>query len=330
MKGVKVQFEKAFVEAKESMGRKRRGRPPGPRTIDHRNELRYRAYQAKNHHIRERPEKMTYKDVGLARFPARQGHTRRVQTLVEGRAGKGEEYPHGCHLCPFRSKHLGNLRKHIRITHDDAVSHLCSACGRGLSTKVNARKHQTQRFTPLECRNSRIVIAPKYQIKANWICSACEVSFELEDEYEQHRSESTSSACKTGRSCHIPSLKERFAVSSKLKEQLKEYPTCPICLTPFLNTVTLYRHQRTHHQGERTICTGCKQLYARDYYVQRHQTETDECNGAPWFYVPPPGPTSQILCLCCGKICDTGKIFNSHKKVSNACSNAEGYLIAKP
>ncbi|KAH8926282.1 hypothetical protein BT69DRAFT_1016058 [Atractiella rhizophila] len=248
--------------------------------------------------------------------------------LVEGRAGKVEEYPHECPHCPFRSKVSGNLKSHIRINHDDAVSHLCSACGRGFSTKTNARKHQIQRFTPLECRNSRFIVAPRDQTGANWICSACEVSFESKDEYERHRSESTLPACNTGRSLHIPSLEERSATSSKFVEQLKKYPTCPTCSTAFLNKATLYKHQRMDHQGERVICTGCKQLYATDRALRQHQTNTDTCSRAGWFYVPAPRPGCQILCLCCGKIWDTRKAFNSHKRVSNACFNAEGYGIA--
>ncbi|KAH8923482.1 hypothetical protein BT69DRAFT_158306 [Atractiella rhizophila] len=217
--------------------------------------------------------------------------------------------------------------RHIRIVHDRAVSHLCSGCGHGFSTGRTARVHQTGITVPPECRTGRIIPAPSNQIKANWICSGCEVSFHSQSKYKQHQSESASEACNTGRFYHIPSLKERYTISPSVRRKMRDSPTCSLCSAVFASKGGLTQHVRRIHVKERTICLGCKQVFAAQQSVQAHQKKAPACTGKRWFHVPPPGEGDQILCLSCGEICDGMTSFESHKPVSQKCQEAESYFI---
>ncbi|KAH8926284.1 hypothetical protein BT69DRAFT_1279018 [Atractiella rhizophila] len=266
-------------------------------------------------------------DYLMARFQVREGRKRRAEQLIEERAGKAAEYPHQCPHCSVRAKRRSHLSTHIRIVHDDAISHLCSGCGQGFSMGSTVRKHQTWHTAPLECRSGRLVVAPKDQTKANWICSGCDTSFDLEDEYKHHRVESSSPACQTGRCFHIPSFEERMALYAKFRERMKDYHTCPKCSANFKEKGTLLRHYRWIHQRERMICTGCETVYSSLMSYWTHMRKSDDCKGTPWFYVPAPGPEDQVLCLCCGRISEGVTTFKSHKTDSDTCLNAQGYLI---
>ncbi|KAH8926280.1 hypothetical protein BT69DRAFT_1279014 [Atractiella rhizophila] len=317
------EMKHASADDKESPRKSSRGL-----TIQRRNELLSQAFQTERKY--QPKSKFTAKDYDLTRFQRREVFRRLRKGLNEQRAGKAAEYPYECAHCSFRVKSKAQLNEHIRIIHDDAVLYLCTGCGLGFSKTKNAKQHRDKRFTLPECKTGRLVFAPKDQIKANWICSACEVSFDLEDEYDRHRRESMSPGCKDGRCLHIPSFKERSALYAKFRERMKDYTTCPECSAVFLQRTSLLVHERQHHIGERRICTGCKQVFSGTLKCSPavHWKKMPGCAGKPTFHLPPPGRHDQILCLCCAKLFESTTAFEAHKGPSERCQDADHYLVA--
>ena len=196
-----------------------------------------------------------------------------------------------CPKCDYRTKWMGDLKKHIMAKHE-GLRHGCDKCDAKFTANKSLRNHKLTKHEGLSfpCKTCNYTALNIHQLKhheqskhegVRYQCKQCEEKFIHRCSLKKHTMAQHLGVRFTCQYCEDEFLrKDYFSAHIKKCQQVGDvrevnFP-CPQCEEKFKNRSTLKEHNLVKHPRVKLSCHHCEQKFKKQYNLSLHIRKSHE------------------------------------------------------